>query len=30
MYIKKTTDCDVEMCMLQSLKQNNMVAMSNV
>ena len=30
MYIKKTTYCDAEMYMIQSLKQNNMAAMSNV
>ena len=30
MYIKKITGCDVEIYMIQSLKQNNMVAMPNI
>lgn len=30
MYIKKTTNCDVEVYMIQRLKQNNMAAMPNV
>ena len=30
MYIKRTTNCDAELYIIQSLKQNNIVAMPNV